>query len=124
MSKQPGRHVVRQFDPDFKQQVVQEILRGERTQEEILADYQLARKVVWRWKTAYAQCGEAAFAKGAKGRPKGPHAIAGVSEEPKALPTSTQARIAELERLCGRLTLENELLKKVLGRAASSSDRS
>jgi hypothetical protein len=45
-----------------------------------------------------------------------------VQEEPKALPKGAQARIAELERLCGRLTLENELLKKVVGRAASKSD--
>ncbi len=124
MSESTVSRVPRQFSAEFKRQVVEEILRRERTQEAILAEYHLTRRVVWRWKQAYAQEGTAAFAPRPKGRPKESAALAGLSQEPRALPSSTQARIAELERLCGRLTLENELLKKVLGRAASSSDNS
>lgn len=77
----------------------------------------MSHVTLWRWKKAYERQGEAAFAPVPKGRPKGPRPIPGVPQEAKALPKGAQARIAELERLCGRLALENELLKKVLGRA-------
>jgi transposase-like protein len=123
MSKDKPRRVGQPHDGAFKRQAVQELQQGERELEELAQAYQVSRVTLWRWKKAYERRGEAAFATSLKpGRPKGPGSIPGVQEEPKALPKGAQARIAELERLCGRLTLENELLKKVVGRAASKSD--
>jgi len=58
--------------------------------------------VLWRWRREYGERGEAAF-----GSPE---------------PNSEQAlerRIAELERFCGQLALENAVLKKGLSLAAS-----
>jgi transposase len=53
--------------------------------------------VLWRWRQEYAARGEAAFA------PREPD-----GEEAQA------RRIAELERFCGQLALENEALKRGL----------
>ena len=122
MSTGRTRRVVQHRDGAVKLQIVQEVLRGERPQEEICREHQVSRVDVWRWKKAYARLGEAAFATAPKGRPKGPRPIPGIQEEEQAVPKSAKARIAELERLCGRLTLENELLKKVLGRVPLDSD--
>jgi transposase-like protein len=54
--------------------------------------------VLARWRIEYAERGEAAFAS-----QPAPH---------KAL--SAEARIAELERFCGQLALENAVLRKAL----------
>lgn len=123
MSNVKRRRVAEPYDSAFKLKVVQEVLVGGRSQAEVCREYQVIRQTVRRWTQAYQRQGEAAFASPAtKGRPRGPRAIAGLHEEPKALPKGTQARLAELERLCGRLALENELFKKVLGRAPLAND--
>lgn len=118
MSQNQVRRAGQPYDPAFKVRIVQELLQGERSQEEIRREHHLSRPMVWRWKKAYARYGEAAFTSVPKGRPKLPEE----SGETKALPRGVQARIAELERLCGRLMLENELLKKVSGRVPWDSD--
>jgi len=61
--------------------------------------------VLARWRKEYAERGEAAFAS-----QPAPH---------KALSAealSAEARIAELERFCGQLALENAVLRKALQR--------
>ena len=50
-----------------------------------------------RWRKEYEACGEAAFT---EEQPSGNEAL--------------EARIAELERFCGQLSLENQILKKSL----------
>jgi putative transposase len=58
-----------------------------------------------RWQREYAERGEAAFS------PKEPSEI-----------EALQAKIAELERFCGQLSLENTVLKKALQRLPSKLD--
>jgi len=122
MSTGRVKRAEQQYDGATRLQIVQELLQGEHPQEEIGREYRVSRVTLWRWKKAYASQGEAAFTSVPKGRPKEQRPIPGVPEEAKALPKSAASRIAELERLCGRLALENDLLKKVLGRAPSNSD--
>ena len=112
MSRDQAKRAMQWHDEATKRQAAQELLPGERNSEALSQAYQVSRVTLWRWKKAYAQQGEAAFASKPKGRPRDPRPIPGVSEEPKALPKSAASRMAELEQLCGRLTLENELLKK------------
>jgi transposase-like protein len=90
----------RSFSPQFRLQVVQQILSGEMCRAQICHEYQLAPRVVGRWKAAYLQQGEQAFR----------------THRATVDELSVQKRLIELERLCGRLSLENELLKKALGR--------
>ncbi|MDQ3492350.1 MAG: transposase [Chloroflexota bacterium] len=91
----------RTFSREFKLAVVRQVESGARPAQ-VCREHGLAEPVLWRWRREYAGRGEAAF-----GAPE---------------PTSEQAltrRIAELERFCGQLALENAVLKKGLSRAAS-----
>jgi transposase len=90
----------RSFSPQFRLQVVQQIVSGQKSRAQVCREYELAPRVVGRWKAAYLQEGEQAF-----------HTRRATADE-----LSVQKRLDELERLCGRLSLENELLKKALGK--------
>src|SRR5437764_1366781 len=90
---------------EFKLTVVRQLASGEKRPAQICREHNLASSVVSRWRNEYDQHGEEAF-------------------EPsvtKELP-SAEAKIAELERFCGQLALENALLKKALGRLPLNSD--
>ena len=84
----------RTFTPEFKAQVVLEILSGAKTTAEICHEHELSAQVVHRWKAEFIENAPQLFQ--VEGR---------TSPEP--------ARIAELERLVGRLTLQLEIAKKV-----------
>ncbi len=83
---------------ELKLSIVRQLASGEKRPAQVCREHQLAESVVSRWQREYRERGEAAFS------PK--------SEEAPSL----EARIAELERFCGQLALENTLLKKALGK--------
>ena len=83
----------RSFTPEFKAQVVLEVLTGVRSASEACQHYQLKPDLVSRWKAQFLEGAATIFAKESQIDPAG-------------------ARIAELERLLGRLTLELEVAKK------------
>jgi len=81
-------------------------LRAERSaQRKSAVRANLAESVLNRWRKEYAARGEAAFT------PKEP------SQE-----DASQHKIAELERFCGQLALENAILKKALQAVPTRSD--
>lgn len=82
----------RSFTPEFKAQVVLEILSGAKTTE-ACREYTLGAQVVNRWKTEFLQNAPKLF-------------------QADSHITAEQTRIAELERLVGRLTLQLEIAKK------------
>ncbi len=84
----------RTFTPEFKARVVLEILSGTKSQAEICREHQLKDSVVIRWKTEFLQ--------------NAPQLFEQESQRRRDL-----ARIAELEQLVGRLTLQLEMAKKV-----------
>ena len=94
----------RTFSRAFKLEIVRQVERGERRPAQICREHNLADGVLWRWRREYAERGEAAFA------PPTPDSAEGL-----------ERRIAELERFCGQLALENAVLKKGLSLAASRS---
>lgn len=83
----------RTFSPEFKLQVVLELLSGVKTNAQICREYQLAPAVVSAWKEHFLEAAPAIFAS-------------------PASQSTEQERMAELERLAGRLTLELEMAKK------------
>lgn len=91
----------RTFTREFKLAVVQAVESGARPAQ-VCREHGLAQTVLWRWRREYAERGEAAFA----------------PPEPGSAET-LERRIAELERFCGQLALENAVLKKGLSLAAS-----
>lgn len=92
----------RTFTREFKLAVVHEVESGARRPAQVCREHGLAETVLWRWRREYAARGEAAFAPPAGGSP-----------------ATLERRIAELERFCGQLALENAVLKKGLSLAAS-----
>ena len=80
----------RKFSKVFKSQVVEEFLAGEATQAQLARRYGVSDNLILQWRRRYAE---------------------GKLEE-LAGPSDKEERIKELERMVGRLTMENELLKK------------
>jgi len=83
----------RAFPAEFKAQVVLEVLSGTKTQAEACREYQLKPELLSKWKVHLVQHAAQLFETNSTGNPE-------------------QARIAELERVVGRLTLQLEIAKK------------
>jgi transposase len=83
----------RDFTPAFKAQVVLEELTGIKDKSEICREYRLRPQVFSRWRDEFVERAAEVFA---TGRSRG----------------DEQERIADLERMVGRLTMELEVVKK------------
>jgi transposase len=94
----------RMHSREFKLDVVRQVESGAKRPAQICREYELAESLLLRWRHEYAARGEAAFT------PRQPS-----REE------ALEARIAELERHCGQLSLELATVKKVLSRPRSGS---
>lgn len=84
----------RTFTPEFKAQIVLAILSGTKSQAEICREHHLKDSVVIRWKTDFLENAPKLF-------------------EQESQRRRDLVRIAELEQLVGRLTLQLEMAKKV-----------
>jgi len=80
----------RVFDREFKERVIREILCGTATAAQIARRYGLRDGLISRWRKDYE------------------HGPRPETEDVQGL----RSRIAELERMVGRLTMENDFLKK------------
>jgi transposase len=83
----------RTFTPEFKAQVVLEELAGLKDKADICREHQLRPQVFLRWRAEFLERASEIFA-----------TQPGRGDE--------QARIAELERMVGRLTMELEVAKE------------
>jgi transposase len=83
----------RSFTPEFKAQVVLEVLMGIRSASEACHHYQLKPEMLSRWKAQFLERAATVFEREEQQNP-------------------ALVRVAELERLVGRLTLELEVSKK------------
>ena len=92
----------RTFSQEFKRQIVEELLSGESRPAQLCRRHNISSSLLYHWKKQY-------------GRGK-------FDNEPTA-EGALKDRIEKLERLVGRLTLENEFLKKGLEHSLSQSER-
>ncbi len=83
----------RTFNKEFKKQVVEEILSGTITVAVASRKYGIVYQAIKNWQKAYE--------------------LGRLDNEPTT-DSGWQKRIEELERMVGRLTMENEFLKKTL----------
>ncbi len=97
----PGRPHSR----EFKLTVVRQVANGEKRPAQICREHNLDESVLLRWRKEYDASGEAAF-----------------TPREGAAPAGLEQRVAELERFCGQLALENAVLKKGLSGTRSPSD--
>jgi transposase-like protein len=85
----------RQFTPEFKLQCVLDIISGRKRPVEILREHNISDSLLTRWRQQFTEQAPRIF-------------------EPQKQRNSAQVqRIAELERLVGRLTLQLEASKKL-----------
>lgn len=92
----------RSFNAEFKVKVVLELILGKKSLMEASREYSIKDTVLSRWKQEFVA-----------------NAIQ-VFEQPQDV-QEKEARIAELERMIGKLTMQLELSKKVLSLANSPS---
>ena len=83
----------RSFSLEFKRQVVEELLSGESRSAQLCRRYNINPSLLYHWKKQYS-----------RGK---------FNNEPTE-EAALKDRVEQLERLVGRLTLENEFLKKGL----------
>jgi transposase-like protein len=84
----------RTFTPEFKTEVVLEVLMGQRLPSELCREHQLSPQQVSEWKAEFLANAQLIFQRGTDD-------------------DTAQVRIAELERLVGRLSLELDAAKKL-----------
>lgn len=84
----------RTFSPEFKVQVVLDLLTGARSPSEICREHQIKDSLLYRWKQEFLERAPQVFVRGSSAE------------------AAEQVRIAELERVIGRLTVELEAAKK------------
>ena len=94
----------RKFSPEFKSQVVLQLLSGEQSMAELCRAHQLTSQTINQWKQQVVAAAPQAFEQGKDS--------SGEAE-----------RIAELERMVGRLTMELEIAKKASHLLSGMHDR-
>jgi len=92
----------RSFSLEFKRQVVEELMSGESRPAQLCRRYNITSSVPYHWKKQYS-----------RGK---------FNNEPTE-EGALKDRVEKLERLVGKLTLENEFLKKGLQHSLSQSQR-
>ena len=88
----------RKFGAEFKTKVVLELIAGKKSLGEASREYQIKDSVLSRWKQEFLERASQIF------------------EEPQA-ESEKDVRIAELERMVGRLSMQVEVQKKVVSYA-------
>ena len=92
----------RSFNLEFKRQVVEELLSGESRPAQLCRRYNISPSLLYHWKRQYSR---------------------GKFNNEATEEGALRDRIEKLERLVGRLTLENEFLKRGLQNSLSQSQR-
>jgi len=89
---------------EFKLEVCQQIARGEKRPAQICREHEVANSLLARWRKEYEEYGDGAFLPG-----------------PKTKQEASERKVAELERFCGQLALENAVVQKALETVKSRS---
>ena len=92
----------RSFSLEFKRQAIEELLSGKSRPAQLCRRYSITSSVLYHWKKQYS--------------------MGKFNNEPTE-EAALKDRVEKLERLVGRLTLENEFLKKGLRNSLSQSQR-
>jgi transposase-like protein len=85
----------RKHSPQFKFETVMEGLRGEKTIAQLCRERDIKDSLYYKWRQEFLDGAPGIF-----------------EDKRKAVDTSKDEHIAELERMVGRLTMENDALKK------------
>lgn len=89
----------RRFSIELKSQVVEELLSGMGTPAQLIRRHEISSGLLYHWKEQYAR---------------------GRFDNQPSKEAALEDRVRQLEQLVGRLTLENEFLKKAVQRSLLS----
>jgi transposase len=92
----------RRFTPDFKRSLVEQLLSETASPTELCRRYNLSSGQLYTWKKQYAQ---------------------GKLDRAPSREAELAARVRELERMLGKVTLENEFLKKAVRNSLRQAER-
>jgi transposase len=92
----------RSFSLEFKRQIIQELLSGESGPAQLCRRHGISSSLLYHWKRQYAR---------------------GKFDNEPTEEAALKDRVEKLERLVGKLTLENEFLKKGLQNTLSQPRR-
>jgi transposase-like protein len=87
----------RQYSAEFKLDTVLEGVRGEKTVAQICRERGIRDNLYYKWRDAFQE--------------RAPGIFASQEQQDQAV-RGLEARVAELERMVGKLATENEILKK------------
>src|SRR5260370_37088868 len=94
----------RKVTAEYKAQVVLDLVSGAKSAAELCREHQLNPQLLARWKTEFLEKAPLLF-------------------QQEALQSQEQERIAELERVVGRLTMQLEIAKKASALLSSQPNR-
>ena len=93
---------VRKFSLEVKRRVIEELLSGQSRPAQLCRRHNITSSLLYHWKRQYSR---------------------GKFDNEPTQEAALQDRVEQLERLAGKLTLENEFLKKGLQSSLSQSRR-
>jgi transposase-like protein len=85
----------RKYTPEFKLETVLEGIRGEKSIAQLCRDRDIKDSLYYKWRQEFVERAPQLFA-----------------DQRQKVDDGKDEQIAELERMVGRLTMENEILKK------------
>jgi transposase len=91
----------RRFTPEFKRSIIEQLLSETAGPAELCRRYNVSSGLLFTWKKQYAQ---------------------GKLDSDPSREVELQARVRHLEQMLGKLTLENEFLKKALRNSLKQSE--
>lgn len=91
----------RRFTPEFKRSIIEQLLSETASPAELCRRYNVSSGLLYTWKKQYAQ---------------------GKLDSDPSREAELQARVRDLEQMLGKLTLENEFLKKALRNSLKQSE--
>jgi len=92
----------RTFSPEFKRQVVEELLSGIRTGAQLCRRHHLSSSLVYHWKRQYAK---------------------GTYDNEPTQEAALEERVRQLEQMLGKVILENEFLKKAVRKRLAEAEQ-
>jgi transposase-like protein len=116
----------RVFSAEFRVSVAERMLNGE-SATTLSSELQIKRSVLYRWRDRYRKEGAAGLNR-RRGRPPGAATEARAAQQSAEAPAGTSAsssdgRVAELERRLGRLALENDFLREAFKRVKEARSK-
>ena len=97
----------RSYPPEFKLNVVKAVLENQKPVAQLCREHSISDSLIHTWKKLYREKGEAAFKAVTQSHGR-KEPLSAEEQELLAL----RNKVAELERFCGQLSLENSILKK------------